>query len=837
MGLRKQSDTTYPLFFMLISSSDHITGLTGKSGSVVVSLSKNGAGGGVPAGAISEVDATNHPGLYKIADNATDSNTLGVLNIHAKDAASDPMDCKYDIVNYDPFTFLPSVNVSQWNGTNVATPATAGYPVVTHKVGTGIGELQIASGVVQSNMMQILSSVITGTAAQIVAAFTKWFNVATPTGTVNSIPDAVAGASGGLPTTNGTKVLQTVDLTAGQSIACSDKTGFSLSTDGLKAIWDFLTADVTVVIASFGNLFKTNLNAKVGDAVDTVNSGTHGNAQLLSAIQNVQNGTFIVAAIPQILERPDAGSTTISISVVFYDETGAAKNLDSGNPTMTLVNDAGTDLSGRLGSWTNPATGKYLIDYTNTSTDVIEGLHWDITGTINSKLRRWVAFTQLTDTTAVDFTTDDRNKLTLITGTYGAKVDSRDVNGNLPAQVKVLDDIDFSTTMKTSLNNATPTVTVNATSIKAFWDYLTADVTAVIASFGNLFKTNVNETISSRSSHTAADVWTVTTRTLSSFGTLVADIATAVWGATTRTLSAFGFTVATNSDSNVASIKGVTDQFRFTVTNQVDANTLTGGIDAEGIREALGMEEANMDEQFDAIPTVSENQSGIAKTTDVTASTNTIMNAIDDIPTVAENQEGLAKTTDVTSAQAAIETAIDDAEAAIIAKIEEESEGAGIIPWTYTLTNSITGLPIADAQVWISTDSDGQNIIASGDTDMYGQKTFNLSEGTVYIWRKKAGFNFNDPDMEIITEDTPAGGDGSPVVIPLDYTLTNDVTLEPIEGATVYVSTDSIGNNVIATGETDSNGLVSFDLYEGTFYLWRSKTGFTFTNPDTEVLS
>jgi hypothetical protein len=36
-------------------------------------------------------------------------------------------------------------------------------------------------------------------------------------------------------------------------------------------------------------------------------------------------------------------------------------------------------------------------------------------------------------------------------------------------------------------------------------------------------------------------VWAATTRTLSSFGTLVADVATAVWGATTRTLSAFGF--------------------------------------------------------------------------------------------------------------------------------------------------------------------------------------------------------------------------------------------------------------------------------------------------------
>ncbi len=38
--------------------------------------------------------------------------------------------------------------------------------------------------------------------------------------------------------------------------------------------------------------------------------------------------------------------------------------------------------------------------------------------------------------------------------------------------------------------------------------------------------------------------WGVATRTLTSFGTLVADIATAVWGAGARTLTAFGFSVA-----------------------------------------------------------------------------------------------------------------------------------------------------------------------------------------------------------------------------------------------------------------------------------------------------
>jgi hypothetical protein len=94
---RKQSDTGYPLFFFMVDSTDHITGKTGLS--PTVTLSKNGAAYGSPAGAVSEVGN----GLYKIAGNATDSNTLGELWIHATASGADPTDTKYAIVPYDPF--------------------------------------------------------------------------------------------------------------------------------------------------------------------------------------------------------------------------------------------------------------------------------------------------------------------------------------------------------------------------------------------------------------------------------------------------------------------------------------------------------------------------------------------------------------------------------------------------------------------------------------------------------------------------------------------------------------------------------------------------------------
>jgi hypothetical protein len=183
----------------------------------------------------------------------------------------------------------------------------------------------------------------------------------------------------------------------------------------------------------------TGNTPQTGDNFAVVNSGSFGNAALLAAVQNVQNNTFIATSIPQFLERPDSGSVTVNVSIVFSDETGAAKNLDAGGtPAITLVNDAGTDRSSRLGATDNPATGKYVVPYTSAASDAVEGLHWDITGTVNGKARRMVAYTQVVDTTAVSFTGTDRtnlgtvlsqvNKLTFTGGTL-VQADVRDFGG------------------------------------------------------------------------------------------------------------------------------------------------------------------------------------------------------------------------------------------------------------------------------------------------------------------------------------------------------------------------------------------------------------------------
>lgn len=76
------------------------------------------------------------------------------------------------------------------------------------------------------------------------------------------------------------------------------------------------------------------------------------------------------------------------------------------------------------------------------------------------------------------------------------------------------------------------------------------------------------------------------------------------------------------------------------------------------------------------------------------------------------------------------------------------SPGAGAIQWVYTLTSSEDSSPIPDADVWITSDSAGNNLLASGRTNGSGQVTFYLDTGTVYVWRQKSGWNFSNPDVE-----------------------------------------------------------------------------------------
>ena len=74
------------------------------------------------------------------------------------------------------------------------------------------------------------------------------------------------------------------------------------------------------------------------------------------------------------------------------------------------------------------------------------------------------------------------------------------------------------------------------------------------------------------------------------------------------------------------------------------------------------------------------------------------------------------------------------------------SPGSGSTSWPITITDD-NGIPIADVNVWVTTDVLGANVVASGKTDALGvaQPSFMLDAGDYYCWRQKSGVNFVNP--------------------------------------------------------------------------------------------
>lgn len=79
----------------------------------------------------------------------------------------------------------------------------------------------------------------------------------------------------------------------------------------------------------------------------------------------------------------------------------------------------------------------------------------------------------------------------------------------------------------------------------------------------------------------------------------------AIGDGVTAWVTATGFNTVAPDNSSITAIKSKTDQLVFTVANQVDANALTGGgsgLDAAGVRSAVGLSSANLDTQLADIP-------------------------------------------------------------------------------------------------------------------------------------------------------------------------------------------------------------------------------------------
>ncbi len=216
IGELKQSTTVTITVGPLVAASDGDTEQTGKTlADTDFFLSKNGGVKAVPS---DTNDATEDAhGIYRKQIHGTDTGTLGLLTvyIHFTDSLYLRQDYQVVTANYWDSKYSTDklqVDVTQWIGTAV-TLSTGNKPDVNideiSDDTTAPGNLELmfdgtgyAGGTIklQTDLTQILAHTLTDTGTQLADAFQKFFDVAVPTGTINSLPDAIPGAATGLLT-------------------------------------------------------------------------------------------------------------------------------------------------------------------------------------------------------------------------------------------------------------------------------------------------------------------------------------------------------------------------------------------------------------------------------------------------------------------------------------------------------------------------------------------------------------------------------------------------------------------------------------------------------------
>lgn len=223
-----------------------------------------------------------------------------------------------------------------------------------------------ANGNVLVSLQAILGTLLTETSGQIAAAFIKFFNKATPTGTINSIPDVVAGVSGGLPLAVDSsgrvdiaKWLGTnVTLSSGvpdvniKTVTAGIIAAASFASNALDAVWStatrLLTAGTNIVLAKgtgvtgFNDLSSINVASAVLDATAT----SYNTAGTIGKKINDSGSGAGGGSIVYTLTVTDGVNPLDGVFVEVSTDSGKVNVIATGytlaNGTLTLNLDAGS---------------------------------------------------------------------------------------------------------------------------------------------------------------------------------------------------------------------------------------------------------------------------------------------------------------------------------------------------------------------------------------------------------------------------------------------------------------------------------------------------------------
>lgn len=502
--------------------------------------------------------------------------------------------------------------------------------------GTGTGQLDVTSGVIKANLAQILGTALTETAGQIAAGFKKLFDVASPVFTLLSVNQtgdsyarigAPAGASASADIAAVKAVLPSalvsgrIDASVG-AMAANVLTAAAINADAItdaKVASDVTIASVTGAVGSVtaGVTVSTN-NDKTGYGLSAAAIQAIWDA-LTSALTTANSiGKLLVDNINATISSRLASAsyttppTVGAIADQVWDET-LTDHLGAGS-TGSALNSAGSAGD----PWGTALPGAYSAG----SAGYIVGTNVD--ALISSR-------TKPADTQAA---------VTLVATTTNLT--------NAPTAG------DFTSTMKTSLNNATPSVTVSdktgfslsSAGIQAIWDKATSALTTV-GSIGKLLVDNA---------HSAADVWAVATRLLTAGTNIVLAKGTGVTGFNDLSAAQVNAEVDTGL-ADVGLTTTITGRIDVAVSTRLASGSYTTPPTAVQIRQEMDSNSVDLDAIQGNQTTINTNVLSRLPTSSYTAPDNADIllikaktdnlpaspAAVSDIPTATENADALLK--------------------------------------------------------------------------------------------------------------------------------------------------------------------------------------------------
>jgi hypothetical protein len=356
-----------------------------------------------------------------------------------------------------------AVNTTKFGGTTV-TGRDIGSSVLLSS-GTGTGQLDITSGVVKANLAQILGTALTETSGYLAAGFKQFFNIASPTSTMNTIT-TVTTATTATTCTNLTNAPTNGDLTA--TMKTSVTTAATAATPALSAAGNtaIMSVDISAYTGAKAGTYikaaydKLPTNYIMGSAVTTAKD---------TVMDNIKTKTDYLPSVT----AGAAGGVFIAGSNAATSITTALTANIIGNVTGNLSGSVGS-VSGAVGSISgitfptnfnvlsiSATTG--LVDITQTAADKVWATAARIlTAGTNIALAKGTGVTGFNDITAANVWDTNLSGYstaslagtllkgagsagdpwsTAIPGAYGAGTAGKIIGDNLNAPVATVDTV------------------------------------------------------------------------------------------------------------------------------------------------------------------------------------------------------------------------------------------------------------------------------------------------------------------------------------------------------------------------------------------------------------